>query len=109
MIVNGEISVTPETLLYKVPEATPGLNRSGNNAAVNLFRIVNTSGAQRTFNLYLNVNGVAINIIPVNTILPIGACFDDLPEFQLPPGGKILGDASGASVVWTINVILLSA
>lgn len=107
MIFNGELSSTPESVLYTVPSPTPGLPRSGNNAGVNLFRVVNETGSQIKFNLYLNVNGSNRRIIPVDTILEAGCAFDDLPEFQLPPGAQIRGDSDTAGVSWTINVILL--
>jgi len=105
MISNGELSTTPDTVLITVPRATPGIPRSGNPMIVDFFRIVNESGALRTFNLGLNVNGTVRALVPIDTELPDGSAFDDLPTFQLPPGATLTGDASGASVSWTINTL----
>jgi len=104
MIFNGELSTPSTATLYTVPEATPGSANSGELVTVNFFRIVNESGAARTFTLYLNVSGTDVAITPIDTELPDGAAFDDVPTFQLPPSATIRGSASGADVSWTINV-----
>ncbi len=104
MIANGELPTTTG-ILYTAPAAFQGMPGSGSNVTVNFVRVVNNSGAARTFNLFLNVNGTAQPFIPIDTQLPIGAAYgDDIPPFQLPPNGTIQGDADAAGVAWTINV-----
>lgn len=102
MLHNGELP-NPVGTLYTVPTPTPGQPNSGQPQTINFFRVVNESGAVRTFTLYLNVLGTNRAITPIDTQLPIGAAFDDVPVFQMPPGGIIAGEASGADVSWTIN------
>lgn len=104
MIYNGELA-TSKAVIYTAPLPTPGIPSSGSNVTVNFFRVVNTTAALRTFNLYLSVNGNDVSFIPIDTELPPGAAWDDVPVFQLPPGGTISGDADAAGVSWTINVI----
>lgn len=106
MILNGSLPTSTGTI-YTVPSPSTGVPRSGNDVEVNLFRIVNESGADRTFNIFLNVNGTDRPITPGDTQLSPGAAWDDVPVFQIPPGALIRGDASGADVSWTINATLL--
>ena len=98
-LINGAIP-TSEGSLYTNTEPPNG----GANKIINFFRVVNESGAARTFTLYFNVNGTARAFTPVSTQLPIGAAYDDIPVVQLPPTGIIRGIASGTGVSWTINV-----
>jgi len=103
MIYSNELPTSQDTL-YTIPAANPGIPNSGSNKTVNFFRIVNESAAARTFTIYLTVRGNNKAITPISTQLPIGAAYDDIPAFQLPPGSLIRGVASGADVSWTINV-----
>ncbi len=105
MIFNGEIPTTVGAI-YTVPLPTPGIPRSGSNATIDFFRIVNESGAERTFTIWLTVNETARAITPIDTVLPIGAAYDDVPVFQMPSGGIISADADGTGVSWTINSVL---
>ncbi len=102
MIFSGEL-VIPPTAIYTAPLASPGVPNSGAPKTINLLRIVNESGAARLFTLFLNVNGVSRAITPIDTQLPDGAAYDDLPTFQIPAGASIVGTADGANVSWTIN------
>lgn len=99
MIYNGEIETT-RAAVYTVPPNT-------NGQEVTLMRVVNESGAARTFTIFLNVTGTVRAVTPVDTELPIGACFDDLPVFQIPPNAKIEAIADAAGVSWTINSVAL--
>lgn len=101
MIFNGSIKTT-QTAIYTTRPDTNGVE-------VTMIRVVNESGADRTFTVFLNVSGTAHAVTPVDTQLPIGACFDDFPVFQLPPNGIIEAVADGEGVSWTINAINLSA
>ena len=103
MIYNGLIP-TVQGAIHTIPKATPGIPGSGRSYTVNFFRVVNNSGAARTFTLYLNVNGTAKPITPVSTQLPIGAAWDDVPTFQLPPGATIEAIADATNVAWSVNV-----
>lgn len=105
MIYNGEIP-TVAAAIYTVPSPTPGIPRSGSNATIDFFRIVNESGTQRTFTIWLVIDGNPRAITPVGTILPAGAAYDDIPAFQMPPASYIASAADGASVSWTINSIV---
>jgi len=95
MIYNGEIP-TVQAAIYTVPPQK--------TVEINLFRIVNeAAAAARTFTLFLNVSGTARAITPVNTELPIGAAFDDLPPMVLQSGNTIEAVADDVDVSWTIN------
>lgn len=72
MIYNGEIP-TVAAAIYTVPSPTPGVPSSGSNATIDFFRIVNESGVERTFTIWLVVDGNPRAITPVGTILPVGA------------------------------------
>lgn len=102
MVYNDFLPTSPATL-YTVPVATPGVPNSGAPETINLFRVVNESGVARTFTIWLSTHGAPHAVTPVDTQLPIGAAYDDLPTFQLPPGGLIIGVASGVGVSWTVN------
>ena len=102
MIHNGTLP-TVQAAIYTCPVANQGTPRSGSNKTVNFFRIANESGAARKFTIFLNVNGTARAITPVNVALTIGAAYDDVPTFQLPPGATVEGVADDAGVSWTIN------
>lgn len=98
MIYNGELPLV-SAAIWK----SPGIAGTSNNTEVNLLRITNENAAAQTFTIYINVNGTARAITPINTQLPIGAIYDDFPVMQLPPGATIEGAASAASISWTIN------
>lgn len=102
MLYNGELATTPTTF-YTAPLPTPGIPSSGSNVTVNLFRIVNESGADRTITIWVNTSGTARAITPIDLQLPIGAAWDDVPVFQIPSGGMLVGEADAAGVSWTIN------
>jgi len=106
MLFNGEIPTSVGTI-YTAPLPTPGITRSGANVEIDFFRIVNESGVARTFTIYVSIDGTRRAITPIDTQLPIGAAFDDLPVFQIPPGALIEADADGASVSWSINAVVL--
>jgi len=103
MIYNGLLPIV-QGAIHTVPQPSPGIPGSGNPVTVNLFRVVNNSGAARTFTLFLNLNGTAQPITCPNTELPIGALWDDLPTIQLPSGASIEAVASGINVAWSVNV-----
>lgn len=96
MIYNGEIP-TVQAAIFTVPGQT--------TLDINLFRIVNESAAARTFTIYLNVNGTARAVTPIDTELPIGAAFDDLPSMILQAGNTIEAVADDEDVSWTINAV----
>ena len=105
MTLNGNIATSKATI-YKVPVSTPGNPNSGKPKSLAWIRIVNGSGADRTFNLYLNLNGTSRNIVPVSTELGIGYAYgDDIPPLDLEPGSLVEADASGTGVLWTISVV----
>lgn len=99
MIYNGEIPTT-QGVIFTAKQFTNGVE-------VNLLRVVNESGAARTFTVFLNVVGSAKAITPVDTELPIGACFDDFPLFQIPASATIEAVADAAGVSWTLNSVQL--
>jgi len=106
MLYNGELDTSIATI-YTAPAPTPGITRSGGNVEVDFFRIVNESGAARTFTIYTNVNGTRRALTPIDTQLPIGAAYDDLPVFQIPPTALIEADADAAGVSWSLNAVIL--
>ena len=106
MLFNGELDTSVATI-YTAPLPTPGIPNSGGNVLIDFFRIVNESAAARTFTIYTNVNGTRRALTPIATQLPIGAAFDDLPVFQIPPGALIEADADAAGVSWSINAVIL--
>lgn len=99
MIYNGEID-TSEADVFLSP-----LNTNGSE--ITLMRVVNESAAARTFTLFIDTTGTSRAITPVDTQLPIGACFDDLPVFQIRAGSKIRAVADAAGVSWTLNAVQL--
>lgn len=104
MVYNGELP-TSQGALYTAPTASLGATNSGQPKSITWVRVVNDSGATRTFNLYLNVNGTARSIIPVDTNLPDKFAYgDDIPPLTIAPGASLQGDADAAGVSWTINV-----
>jgi len=103
MTYNGDLPTISGTI-FTIPTATPAQARSGSNKTVNFFRVVNESGAARTFTIFLNVSGTPKAITPVDTNLIDGAAYDDVPEVEMPPGSTINGVADGTGVSWTINV-----
>jgi len=105
MIFNGELATPATATLYTVPSPTPGMAGSGNLVTVDFFRVVNESGAARTFTIYLNVNGTARAITPISKVLTLGSAYNDIPVIQLSPGNTVEGVADGAGVSWTLNVI----
>ena len=105
MLYNGELATTP-TPFYTAPLPTPGIPNSGSLVTISLFRIVNESGADRTMTLWVNSSGVSRAITPIDLQLPIGAAWDDVPVFQIPPGAQLVGEADAAGVSWTVNASL---
>jgi hypothetical protein len=106
MLFNGELPTSVGTI-YTAPRPTPGIPKSGGNVEVDFFRIVNESGADRTFTIYINRDGTRRALTPISTQLPIGAAFDDLPTFQIPSGALIEAVADAAGVSWSINAVIL--
>ena len=106
MLFNGELPTSVGTI-YQAPLPTPGITRSGANVKIDFFRVVNESGVARTFTIFINLDGTRRALTPISTQLPIGAAFDDLPVFQLPPGALIDGVADAAGVSWSINAVIL--
>lgn len=106
MLYNGEIP-TSKTTIYTAPNPTPGIPRSGNNVEINLFRVVNESGADRTMTIWISTSGSDRAITPIDLQLPIGAAWDDVPVFQIPTGAEIKGEADAAGVSWSLNAVIL--
>lgn len=65
-------------------------------------RVVNNSGVDRTFTLYLNP-GTATPITPVNLILPVGDMYENNDEWELPVGKTLEAKASGAGLVFILQ------
>jgi hypothetical protein len=99
MIYNGEIDTTQSTI-FTVPPFTSGVE-------VTMLRVVNESGSPRTFTVFINTSGTAKAITPVETQLPVGACYDDFPLFQLRASCEIKASADAAGVSWTLNAVQL--
>jgi hypothetical protein len=99
MISNAQIHTTQATI-FTVPPFTSGQE-------VTMFRVVNESGAARTFTVFINVTGTSRAITPIDTQLPIGGCFSDFPLFQLPMNATIEGVADNTGVTWTINSVAI--
>ena len=99
MIYNGEIQTTQSTI-FTTPPFTAG-------SEITMLRVVNESGVARTFTVYINITGTARAITPVSTELPIGACFDDFPLFQLRANTTIEAVADAAGVSWSLNAVQL--
>lgn len=102
MLYNGEIDTTTATI-YTAPLPTPGIPFSGSPVEINFFRIVNESAAARTFTIWVNVNGTDRALTPIDTQLPEGAAYDDVPVFSIPSGAQIRAVADAAGVSWSIN------
>lgn len=95
MIFAGELGVS-QAPIYTVPDQIP-------SQTINLLRIVNDSGAPRTFTIWINNGSGAQPATPIDTQLPIGALWDDLPEFQLRDGATIEAAANDIQVKFVIN------
>lgn len=109
MILNGEVPIVADTVIYTVPSPTPGAPRSGSIQEINLFRFVSTIATNVTLTIWLNVNGTKRLLTPNALVLTPGAAWDDVPIIQLPVGGQIIALASLAGVDWTINRYFVDA
>lgn len=98
MLYNGELE-TSQAVVYRVP-VTATLQ------TVDFSRVVNNSGAPRTFTFYVDNGAGAQPITPISVQLSTGAALVDfLPSFQLRKGGSVQGIADAAGVAWTLNVV----
>lgn len=106
MLYIGAVPTGAAAQIYAVPLPSPGIPNSGNNATIDFIRVVNESGSAQTFTLYVTINGTAVALTPVNTQLPVGALWDDIPVFQLPPGAILSSIASATGVNFSLNATL---
>lgn len=106
MLFIGELATGSPAAIYTAPEPNPGIPNSGNNATIQFVRVVNESGVARTFTLYVNIGNNRSALTPIDTQLPIGALWDDLPTFEIPPSATLSAVASGASVKFSVNAVI---
>lgn len=106
MLHIGEIATSAPATIYTAPTPTPGIPNSGNNASIQFVRVVNESGSEQTFTLYVTVGNNTSALTPIDTQLPIGALWDDLPSFEIPPSATLSAVASGGGVTFAVNATL---
>ncbi len=97
MLFNGELTAS-QVKIYTVPV-------TASVQTIDFSRVVNNSGAPRTFTFFADNGSGAQPITPIDVQLPIGAALVDfLPSFQLRKGGSVQGIADDVGVAWTLNV-----
>lgn len=106
MLYIGTIATGSAAAIYTVPFPSPGIPSSGNNATIAFVRVVNESGSAQTFTLYITIGNNTVALTPVDTQLPIGSLWDDLPIFQIPPGAVLSAIASATNVRYSVNAVL---
>lgn len=103
MLYTGEVATGAAAAIYTAPLPTPGIDKSGSNVVINFVRIVNESGAAITFTLYSNISGTDRALTPIDTQLPTGSLWDDLPVFEIPKGSTLKAIASATGVSFSVN------
>jgi len=103
MLYTGEVATGAAATIYTAPAPTPGIPDSGSPVVINFVRVVNQSGAARTFTLYCNITGTDVALTPIDTQLPIGSLWDDLPVFLIPARATLKATASAANVFFSVN------
>lgn len=106
MLHLGEIATGAPEVIYTAPTPTPGIPNSGNNASIQFVRVVNESGSAQTFTLYVTVGNNTTALTPIDTQLPIGSLWDDLPIFEIPPGATLSAVASATGVKFSVNAVI---
>lgn len=106
MLFIGTIATGSAAAIYTSPFPTPGIPSSGNNANIEFVRVVNESGSAQTFTVYVTIGNNTVALTPIDTQLPIGALWDDLPVFQIPPGATLKAVASATGVSFAVNAML---
>lgn len=106
MLYIGTIATGAAAEIYSAPFPTPGIPSSGNSASIEFVRVVNESGSAQTFTLYVTIGSNTVPLTPVDTQLPIGALWDDLPVFQIPAGATLSAVASATGVKFSVNSVI---
>lgn len=87
---DGQLPATKQTL-YTVPV--------GKTAIIQSIVLVNTTGASKTVNIYVNLTGTSRRILPLNLAVMASAKVDDNTQVTLEAGDTIEGDCSVATSV----------
>lgn len=103
MIDRGEIAGLGEGVLSTTIAALVTA-RDAASLWVSNITLVNNDTENQTCNIYLERGGTRRRISPKDLILRPGYLVELNSGYSLPPGGKIEGSASAASVIeWTAN------